>query len=327
MSLIFRGFFDSWVRTRGKTKSHSVRGKDIMTVVMRYVVATCTSMCFSIAAAGVIDADLPAISYVSFESPNLLFPDEPLTISGQLRIPTGKSQEVGADLIQNGIPAVIVLHGSAGIDSRGDLYVEALNEAGIATLEIDMWAARGLSGGGDRPDSPTLTVPDAFSALNYLAENPAIDSNQIGIIGFSWGGVVTMLAATGDYTDLYGEGLSFAAYVANYPVCWAYSAGIPGIFFDDLTENPVLIQIGDHDDYDDGSGPCEALAAPFSNVSVNVYNNSYHAWDRLQPEMTVTDPYAHQGAGGEVEIVPNSGEAFQSRSNVIQFFEENLRTE
>ncbi len=267
--------------------------------------------------AGVVDSDVPITSYVSFQSPNLLQPGDPLTISGQLRIPYAAEP----------IPAVVVLHGSAGLDSRGNLYIEALNDAGIATLEIDMWAARGLSGGGDRPPLPSFTVPDAFSALKYLAENPAIDANRIGVLGFSWGGVVTMLAATDYYTNENGEDLTFAAHIAHYPVCWAYTVGLPGIFFDNLTGSPVLIQIGDQDDYDNGPGPCEALAAPFTNVSVNVYKNSYHAWDRLQPAITVIDPFSHLGAGGEVEIVPSPGKAFQSRSNVVEFFEVELGIE
>ena len=151
-----------------------------------------------------------------------------------------------------GNPRRRCVHGSAGIDSRGNYYEQALNDAGIATLEIDMWAARNLTGGADRPALPSLTVPDAFSALKYLADNPAIDANRIGVLGFSWGGVVSLLSATQYYTAQFGDGHAFAAHVANYPVCWAYSAGIPGIFFSDLTGAPVLVQVGNHDDYDDG---------------------------------------------------------------------------
>jgi hypothetical protein len=85
-----------------------------------------------------------------------------------------------------------------------------------------------------------------------------------------------------------------------------------------------LIQIGTRDDYDDGPGPCQDLAAPFANVSVKVYRNAYNAWDRLQPAMTVIDPFSHQGAGGEVEIVPSPGKAFQSRAKVVRFFKAEL---
>ena len=107
---------------------------------IRYLVIACAALIFTMTAvAGVVDTNLPTISYVSFESPNLVSPDEPLTISGQLRIPTGESQAVGVDTAEEGVPAIVVLHGSAGLDSRGSMYVEALNDAGIATLEIDMW--------------------------------------------------------------------------------------------------------------------------------------------------------------------------------------------
>jgi dienelactone hydrolase len=276
--------------------------------------------------AEIVKDNVPIISYVQFQSFDPENPEEPLSISGQLRIPVLYDEELDT---QQNVPAVLVLHGSAGIDSRGEFYIEALNKAGIATLEIDMWAARSLTGGGDRPALPTLTVPDAFGALKYLSEIPNIDAERIGIIGYSWGGVVTMLAATESYTTLYGNGLTFAAHVAHYPVCWAYNIGIPGMEFNNLTGNPLLIQIGDLDDYDEGGAPCENLIASLSEseqsiASVNVYPNAYHAWDRLQPSITVFDPFSHLGVGGDVEIVPNPGKAFQSRTKAVRFFQDSF---
>lgn len=270
---------------------------------------------------GVIDHNLPSISYVQYQSFDPLNPETPLTISGQLRVPTLD------DEVQ--VPAVLVLHGSAGVDNRGNLYIQALNDAGIATLEIDMWAARGLPGGLNRPALPTLTVPDAFAALKYLSELPNIDAQRIGIIGFSWGGVISMLSATDYYTSLYGDGLSFAVHVAHYPVCWAYNIGIPGMNFNNLTGEPVLIQIGELDDYDEGAAPCENLIASLSEseqelMSLKVYPNATHAWDRLQPAITVIDPFSHLGAGGEVNMIPNPGKAFQSRKKVLHFLQESF---
>ena len=261
--------------------------------------------------AGKIDPDLPAISYISYSSSDLFSPTQILTISGQLRLPANSGEDM---------PAVVILHGSAGVDSRGTLYARALNDKGIATLEIDMWGARGIAGGGDRPPLPTFTLPDAFRALEYLSNAPGIDAKRIGVIGFSWGGVMSLLSANESYTDMLGNGLKFAAHVAHYPVCWAYNIGVPGIEFNNLTGAPVLIQVGNLDDYDEGGAPCENLAAPFPEVSVKVYPNAHHAWDRLQPPLTVQDLFSHLGAGGEVNIIPNPGKANQSSTKAVDFF-------
>jgi len=294
--------------------------------VKRYWLSMLIAATLSIAVhAEVVQQNFPGISYVKFESFDPRTPTEPLTVSGQLRIPTVLNEDGSLKKV----PAVVMLHGSAGVDSRGQLYAEALNDAGIATFEIDMWGARGISGGFDRPALPTLTMPDAFRALKYLSEDPRIDADRIGVIGFSWGGVMTMLAATQQYTFLYGEGLTFAAYVAHYPICWAYNIGIPGADFNNLTGNPLLIEVGDSDDYDEGGGPCQNLVASLTPeeqaiASVNVYSNSEHAWDRLQPAIVVPDPFSHLGAGGDVLIAPNPGQAFKARANVVEFFKQNL---
>ncbi|MGR6036437.1 MAG: dienelactone hydrolase family protein [Candidatus Nitrosoglobus sp.] len=271
---------------------------------------------FSITAhAGVIDPNLPIISYINFQS---LDPVAPLTISGQLRIPTSKTGEQ--------IPAVVIVHGSAGVDSRGKLYAEALNNAGIATLEIDMWAARGLQGDLNRPSGVPETLPDAYGALKFLSEQPRIDPDRIGIMGFSWGGIVTMLTATSPYTDQYTNGkLKFAAHVANYPVCWIYNF-VPEYEFQSFTGSPVLIQIGELDDYDESAEVCRDLVLSLPQsvqdfMAVEIYKNATHAWDRLQPEITITDPVSHLGTGGQVHIVPNPGEAFKSRDTVVDFFQ------
>ena len=285
-----------------------------MKLLFQYCTAIITIWLLALQAqAGKIDPDFPRVSYVNYESFDIVTPGDKLTVGAQLRMP----ENGGEDL-----PAVVILHGSAGVDSRGSLYADALNAAGIATLEIDMWGARGIAGGGQRPPLPTFTLPDAYGALNYLASKPGIDAQRIGVLGFSWGGVMSLLSADKNYTSGLGNGHKFAAHVAHYPICWGYNIGIPGIVFNDLTGAPVLIQVGKLDDYDDGGEPCENLAAPFPEVSVKVYPNAHHAWDRLQPALTVQDPFSHLGAGGEVDIIPNPGKANQSSKAVVSAFSE-----
>ncbi len=260
-----------------------------------------------------INPNVPVISDVAF--PSLASP--PLTIAGQLRVPA-----TGADKY----PAVVIVHGSAGIDSRNKFYADALNLAGIATLEIDMWAARGWLGGvTGRPAGVPETLPDAYGALKFLSTLPRIDASRIGITGFSWGGVVTMLTATAPYTNQYtGGALKFAAHAANYPVCWVYNH-VPGYEFSAFTGAPVFIQAGQLDQYDLPTSCPDLVASltPYDRnfISAVVYPGATHAWDRLQPAETVTDPYSHLGQGGQVEFVPNPPVAAVSRAATVEFFE------
>lgn len=262
----------------------------------------------------------PFISNVSFESAD---PEFPNVISGQLRVPKSA--------VNQKVPAIVVVHGSAGIDSRGQFYIRRFNAAGFATLEIDMWAPRGWLGGvTGRPRGVPETVPDAYGALSYLSTLPNIDADKIAIIGFSWGGVVTMLSATEPYANLWGNGRRFAAHVAHYPVCWGYNI-IPGYEFAELTGAPVLIQAGELDNYDQPES-CPNLVASLSQesqqfVQVKVYRNATHAWDRLEPERTVFDPFACLGAGCEVTFTANPRRAKQALRKATRFFKQTLRME
>ena len=265
-----------------------------------------------VACGGDDDNDGPTVSQVTYQS---LDKAKPLTVPATLRIPQ----------VASGMPAVVIVHGSSGIDSRGPSYAAELNKAGIATLEIDMWAARGITGGLNRPRSVPETLPDAYGAFTYLAANPAIDAKRIGIMGFSWGGVVSMLTATRPYTDQYlAAGVKFAAHAPNYPLCWVYNAA-PGYEFRSFTGAPVLIQGGELDTYD-LPDTCPKLAQSLEAtapglLSVRMYPNATHAFDRVsEPTTTVTDPFSHLGRGGDVLFEANPVAASQSRASTVAFF-------
>jgi dienelactone hydrolase len=251
-------------------------------------------------------------SYVAFQT---LDPAKPLAEAGVLRLPLDARRPM---------PAVVIVHGSNGIDSRGAFYAAELNQAGIATLEIDMWAARGITGAEGRPKGVPETLPDAYAAFKLLAANPAIDSKRIGIMGFSWGGLVSMLSATRPYSERYlGSDAHFAAHAPTYPVCWVYNR-VPGYELKEFTGAPILLQAGELDDYDQPD-TCKKLVESLDGasarlVSLKIYPNAGHAWDRLEPAMTVNDPYSHLGKGGEVRIAPNEATAAASRAATVSFF-------
>lgn len=240
------------------------------------------------------------------------------TTAGALRVPQSEGP----------FPAVLIVHGSGGVDSRGHSYARALNAAGIATLEIDLWAAHGVSGPETRPRSPFQTVPDVFAARAYLAARADIEAHRIGLMGFSWGGVMTMLAATRAIQGRFGGGGGFAAFAPFYPVTWLYNTA-PGMDFADLV-GPVLLQVGAADRYDDPD-TAETLvarlaAADRERVTLRVYPDATHAWDRREDDVVVNDPASHKGKGGPAPFSYDPDVARQSTEAVVGFFTDKLKS-
>lgn len=275
------------------------------------------------------------ISFVEFQSINLENNSEVLTIKGKLQLPAQKNCHHRDKFnrfkcrSEKLLPAVVILHDAAGVDSRGDFYAQKLNQAGIATLEIDMWEARGITSTADCPALPMYTYPDAFAALTYLSQRSDIDPERIGVMGFSWGGIVTLATATETNVATYGNGLKFAAHAANYPLCYLFNSPLPGSEFYNLTGAPILVQIGEKDDYDMSSAPCQAVKASLtdeeqSNFEVVSYSDAYHDFDRLKVPTSLMVPYANLGSGGKVNLIPNVNAAYKSRDKIVAFFSRNL---
>jgi dienelactone hydrolase len=319
------------------------------------LLATAAIMPAPVAAEGVGDCRTlsPSISFVEMASFDALT-SQPVLLKGKLKLPNARRVGGRCRPITDDRPAVVILHGSNGVDFRGDFYARGLNAAGIATLEIDMWEARGVAGIDDRPGLPIATLPDAFAALAFLSAYPGIDPQRIGVIGFSWGGVMTLGSAETTYVNMFGGGLSFAAHIAHYPVCYGANRAdilfgltnppgqltpeVAGTQFLDITGAPLLIQIGDEDDYDNGAAACLNLGSQLLDpadqaaVSVNVYPGATHTWDKLEVPFVARDPFADQGAYllgqttevPEVRVEPDVDQAMLSRARAVRFFLTNL---
>lgn len=241
-----------------------------------------------------------------------------LTLAGKLCIPEGAVKA----------SAVLICHGSDGVDGRGDFYSGQLNTAGIVTLEVDMWSARGTArGAAARPRTPLETLDDAFSAKAFLAAQPEVNPDCIGIMGFSWGGVVTLLSATSEAVSRHGA-TPFRAHVANYPVVWAYEV-VPGLSLQGLTGAPILIQCGDADAYDDPDGLDQLMArlpqASRHLIQAVTYPGAGHGFDRDLPAQTINDPFAHKGQGGPVLMQFDSVAAKSAQLAAVAFFSLTLR--
>jgi dienelactone hydrolase len=100
-----------------------------------------------------------------------------LVLKGNLYKPKGDGQ----------FPAVVVLHGCAGIDYHFRAWAEQLKKWGYVVLIVDSFSPRGV----DRVCGHSYKVPDlelsgdAYGAAIYLKQLPYVDSKKIGLMGFS----------------------------------------------------------------------------------------------------------------------------------------------
>ena len=137
----------------------------------------------------------------------------PVEIRGDLRLPRGGAPR---------LPAVVIAHSIAGVGPHEREWARDLNDIGLATFVLNSFAGRGLRNLRERPGTfpPIVAIVDAYRALELLATHPRIDPERIALMGFSYGGVVTLYAGLRRFQRLHGPpGAAFAAHVAFYPFC------------------------------------------------------------------------------------------------------------
>ena len=227
--------------------------------------------------------------------------------SGVLTLPKGHKAP---------FPIVLLVHGTAGVDSRYAFHKPALLEAGIGTLEVD-FKTNVFTSGSDRPPISTFH-PWAFGALKALRAHPLIDSDRVAIMGFSLGGHLSVSVASKNVAErwLGSDRPGFAAHVGFYPACqWLEQ------YFDasGVTGAPILILIGELDSWGDGEN-CPVLAGLLNEfysgvVSMTIYPNVHHGFDRAGSWQGYA-PYARNRTG---ILKWNAEAAYDSRKRVVTF--------
>ncbi len=244
-------------------------------------------------------------------------------VDGHFGRPSGDSSRV---------PAVLILHGSGGVDGRGAYYAKALQEAGIATLEITMFPR------GGRPRSGTkATMPFAAAALKWLSARSDVDGTRLGVMGVSWGGVMTLLMSSELTQDALGKDVPRpVAFAPLYPTCAAIARVVTNrrsVFYGAQTRmspSPMLIQVGTKDDYEDDEHACDALVASWPSAArerttVRHYEGATHGFDTRFPPHQFNDEFAHGGKGGLVRMWPTASDAAAARTALVAFFAAQLK--
>lgn len=162
-----------------------------------------------------------------------------MNVSGELFLPAG---------VVGRIPAMVVVHGTGGIDGRTRYFAGELPKLNIAAFIVDFKTGI-FTSPADRPTNDNF-LPAAFSALKVLRGRNDIAPDNIGIMGFSLGGHLTMTTSFDENkTRWIGREQGFKVHVAYYPGCRFL---ISKLRWETKIAAPVNVYWGTADSYGDG---------------------------------------------------------------------------
>lgn len=189
-------------------------------------------------------------------------------VFGELFLPTGEGP----------FACVVACHGSRGWSDHHMDHANHWLDAGIAVFRIHSFDSRQVESVVDNQMLAThaMMLVDAFAALGVLNDDPRIDSNKIGIAGWSLGGTVALYAAWEPIISAFGNH-RFAAHLPFYPA--AHMRPV----VQDWSNAPVLILHGDADDWT----PIhfvKSLMPQIPDVQLHEYAGCHHAFDSIEPK-------------------------------------------
>jgi dienelactone hydrolase len=202
-----------------------------------------------------------------------------VTVAGQLRFPQGAPGR---------LPAVILQHGSGGVNGGHELWAKTFNEMGIASFLVDSFSGRRLTSTSTNQAllGRLNMVLDGYRAFDVLANHPRIDPARIVVMGFSRGGQSTLYASMKRFQQMWNPRAAFAAYIPLYASCNTTFIGDT-----DLGPAPVRQFHGAADDYVPVA-PCrpyfERLRAAGRDVLLTEYPGAHHGYDNPLGNKTPT---------------------------------------
>ena len=174
-------------------------------------------------------------------------------------------------------PAVIGLHGCAGLDATKQRLTDDLVTRGYVTLLVDSFATRGIDHACTLSRSlanARRRTSDAYGALGFLARQTFVDPKRVAAVGFSQGGWVALSVAESNSFEpfVFPSDLRFRTVVAFYPLCKAVVGRLV---------IPTLILIGALDDWTPAAGCSEKIDAWRTDgvqIEQVVYPGAHHGF-------------------------------------------------
>ena len=180
-------------------------------------------------------------------------------------------------------PLVIPIHGSAGLRGNHHDHIVNLLEAGIAVFRIHSFESRGIISIVENQMAVTLAtmITDAFRGLSLISQHPDIDSNKIGIMGWSLGGSTAFYSAWKPIIKALTQGgEKFSAHLPLYPGTHIK----PNI--NEWSDAPMHILCGRDDDYTPTKlveKILEYVKPAKPDIGLTIYPNAHHSFDSIEP--------------------------------------------
>ena len=251
-----------------------------------------------------------------------------------LDAPGGKAVELGAVWFAAPVtaggraPAVLMLHGCSGMfDRHGSLarrysdLAAQLAAMGVHALALDSLGARGerelcTQRIGQRKVTQLQRRRDALGALQWLAAQPGVDAQKLGLLGWSNGGSTVLSALNLRHPEVLAARQRPSLAVAYYPGCESELArGFQ-------PSAPLLMLLGEADDWTPAA-PCKALAAAVAAAAAaaapapewEAYAGAFHGFDGSDPVRLRKDVPngVRPGAGVHVGADPAARDAAARR--------------
>jgi dienelactone hydrolase len=289
------------------------------------------------AAAGALLITSPAIAQekVSFPSTDAdLKGGTPTTITGYLYKPVGAGP----------FAAVVGLHGCSGlkgpISKLYEQWGEILSRTGYIFLLVDYLQPRGRNsicedfGVGLSREIPR----DAVGGMNYLRSRPDVLSDNIAIMGWSYGGMATLFTTS---KSALPQNIAlpkapendFRAAIVFYPSGCTFLLGRNPATNQTNTHwrprQPMLLLMGEVDNYTPAA-PCEEVVAQAKEeggppIDTHFYPNAYHVFDHPNLPMTALTDVKLPPDGHSPTVGSNPEARADAINRVTQFLAKQLQ--
>ncbi|WP_298883850.1 dienelactone hydrolase family protein [uncultured Bradyrhizobium sp.] len=219
-------------------------------------------------------------------APDLVLPDIGETVDRLTSPRTALIKPTGSGLF----PAIVLMHQCSGLNPAVAGWARAAASHGYVVLLVDSLGPRSVKSvcfGPRKGVNLFRGTRDALQAAEHLRRMPDVDAQRIALVGFSWGAMVGLLAASPHYVDALKSSPGFAAVASFYPGCFriAPQERPPYDLVNPDVSRPLLVLMGDADT-ETPSQQCldklDVLKRGGAPVEWHLYAGATHCWDCQQ---------------------------------------------